>query len=173
LAIGCVNIGESERVAVSGTSTLNNISSIRHALKKEKPQKTMEVGLAYGASALTFLATHAELRQASSQQLAIDPYQSTSWRSAGVEAIRSAGLESNFALIEQDSALALPRLCTEGASFGMIYIDGSHIFEDVFVDFFYCARLLELNRLLLFDDCSDKHIKRCCGSLNQFIETFL
>jgi predicted O-methyltransferase YrrM len=160
LATGYVNIGESERVAVSGTSTLNNISAIRHALKKEKPQKTMEIGLAYGASALTFLATHAELRQASSQHLAIDPYQSTSWRSAGVEAIRSAGLESNFALIEQDSALALPRLCTEGASFGMIYIDGSHIFEDVFVDFFYCARLLELNGLLLFDDCSDKHIKK-------------
>ena len=59
LATGYVNIGESERVAVSGTSTLNNISAIRHALKKEKPQKTMEIGLAYGASALIFLATHA------------------------------------------------------------------------------------------------------------------
>jgi len=160
LETGYVNIGEGERVPVSGTSTLNNIRAIRHALIIEKPLMTMEIGLAYGASALTFLATHAELNQANSQHFAIDPFQSTSWSSAGVKAIRSAGLESNFALIEQDSALALPQLCAEGASFGIIYIDGSHIFEDVFVDFYFCARLLKSKGLLLFDDCRDKHIKK-------------
>jgi hypothetical protein len=39
-------------------------------------------------------------------------------------------------------------------------VDGSHIFENVFVDFFYSCRLLASNGLILFDDCTDKRARK-------------
>lgn len=146
---------------IHSTSTINNIRTIRQLLINERPIATLEIGLAFGASALTFLATHKEIH--SSQifsHTAIDPFQASDWKSAGLHAIQSAGLMTNFTHIEQDSALALPTLCSEDNTYGLIYVDGSHIFENVFVDFFYCARLLSLNGLILFDDCTDKHVRK-------------
>lgn len=167
LISGRTSLSNGEQIAISGTSTLNNIRALRHALKSEKYLKTLEVGLAYGASALTLLATHAELNQSGSKHIAIDPYQSTTWRSAGLTAIRNAGLTDNFTLIEQDSAVALPRLYSEEASFGLIYIDGSHIFENVFIDMFYSTLLLQPEGLLLFDDSTDRHVNKVL----RFIQT--
>lgn len=173
LSTGCVSLGDGTRVAISGTSTLNNIRTIRHALASRKPLKTMEIGLAYGASALTFLATHAEIGRKNANHTAIDPYQSTTWRSAGIEAINAAGYSSSFSLIEQESSIALPNLLTDGFSFGVIYIDGSHVFEDVFVDFFYCARLLDFGGLLLFDDSTDKHVRKVLSFIDSNYSSIL
>jgi hypothetical protein len=47
-----------------------------------------------------------------------------------------------------------------GERFGLIYVDGSHIFEDVFVDAYYGARLLEKDGIILFDDSADKHVAK-------------
>ena len=167
LSTGHVRLSSGEHIAVAGTSTLNNIKALRCVLQKEKPSNTLEIGLAYGASALTFLSTNAELKRPNLQHVAIDPYQSSKWRSAGLDVIREANLASSFKLIEQDSAIALPSLCSEGASFGVIYIDGSHIFENVFIDMFYCTRLLDVGGLLLFDDSMDRHVKKVL----RFVET--
>lgn len=160
LAQGFIDLKDGSRVPIAGTSTLNNLKAIRYIVATQKPSKTLEIGLAYGASALTFLATHAELNSAGAQHVAIDPYQSTAWRSAALEAIAAAGLAANFRLIEQDSAFALPAMCLSGQKFGLIYIDGSHIFEDVFCDFYYCTRLLASNGWLLFDDSRDRHVNK-------------
>ena len=48
----------------------------------------------------------------------------------------------------------------ESARFDLIYVDGSHLFEDVFVDAFYCCRLLAKGGVVAFDDCSDPHVAK-------------
>jgi len=48
-----------------------------------------------------------------------------------------------------------------------VYVDGSHLFEDVFVDGFYCARLLAEGGYLLFDDCADPHIAKVIGFIDR------
>jgi predicted O-methyltransferase YrrM len=150
------------KIAIAGTSTLNNIATIRHLIQREKPKRTMEVGLAYGASALAFLATLSEVnRPGCYHHTAIDPYQKSAWNGSGLNTILAAGFSSvEFTLLEQDSALALPEMCRNKESYSLIYIDGSHLFEDVFVDFFFSARLLSVGGLLIFDDCYDKHVKK-------------
>ena len=168
LSSGEIQLADGEKIPIRATSTINNIRIIRHLLQTEKQRKTLEVGLAYGASALTFLATHQEVHSDQYfRHTAIDPFQMGVWKSVALNLIKSAGFEDNFHFLKEDSALALPSLCREGSDYGLIYVDGSHIFEDVFIDFFYCTRLLLVNGLLLFDDCTDKHVRKVI----RFIDT--
>jgi hypothetical protein len=50
-------------------------------------------------------------------------------------------------------------------------VDGSHLFENVFVDAFYCARLLNGGGLIAFDDSTDPHVAKTMGFLrNNFMD---
>src|SRR5207249_2385064 len=60
----------------------------------------------------------------------------------------------------EPSCLVLPRLLAEDRRFGLIYVDGSHIFEDVFVDAYFSARLLTEDGYLLFDDSTNGHVAK-------------
>ncbi|MGN6646329.1 MAG: hypothetical protein ACTHJT_07355, partial [Cytophaga sp.] len=33
-----------------------------------------------------------------------------------------------------------------------------HLFEDVFIDYYYCAQLMSTKGIMLFDDCRDPHV---------------
>jgi predicted O-methyltransferase YrrM len=147
-------------VTVSGLSTINNLRILRGLLADEPVQDTLEIGLAYAASALTILATQAQLSKATYRHRAIDPFQSSSWKNAGVIAIQSAGYENNFLLVEEMSSVALPRLLGDGKLFDLIYIDGSHLFEDVFVDLYYSCHLVREGGFIVFDDCTDRHVDK-------------
>ncbi len=53
----------------------------------------------------------------------------------------------------------------------MVYVDGSHLFEDVFVDFYFLRQLLSEGGIILFDDSSDPHVaKVVCFIRNNFRE---
>jgi len=161
LRSGYANLPNSERVPTSGTtSTLNNLRIIRHLILAEKPESTLEIGLAFGASALAFLSSMKEIRPTNFNHTAIDPFQTGHWKSVAIFNIESEGLIDHFTHLEQDSALALPELCRQDRRYNLIYVDGSHIFENVFIDFYYCCRLLAGNGLILFDDCTDRHIAK-------------
>jgi predicted O-methyltransferase YrrM len=142
-------------------STANNLKTIRALMSETGAKRTLEIGLSYGGSALAFCASHRELgHQPASQHVAIDPFQASIWQDAGISAIRRAGLEKYVDVRVTHSALALPRLLQDGRRFDLIYIDGSHLFEDVFVDAYFAARLLDPGGIVLFDDSTDPHIAK-------------
>ena len=58
------------------------------------------------------------------------------------------------------SSIGLARLESEGARFGLIYVDGSHLFEDVFIDAYFGFRMLAPDGVILFDDCSIDHVAK-------------
>jgi len=149
-------------VRASGFSTLNNLRIIRELLLREQSQNTLEVGLCFGTSALTFLATMKELHGSGFHHTAIDPYQNTHWKGSSIRVIEEEGFSENFTLIEGPSEYVLPNLAQEEAPdrYDMIYVDGSHLFEDVFIDYFYAARILGEQGIILFDDCRDKHVAK-------------
>lgn len=146
-----------EKVPLSGASTLNNLYVIRNVIRQRRAQSTLEIGLARGVSALTILHTIAEHN---GRHTAIDPFQHTTWRGSGLKVIQEEGLDDRFSLVDRLSSVALPSLWEADASFDFIYVDGSHLFEDVFVDFYYCARLLQRKGVVLFDDCRDPHVAK-------------
>jgi predicted O-methyltransferase YrrM len=115
----------------------------------EGAARTIEVGLAFGMSAL-FLC-QAVLGRAGGH-VAIDPFQQRSWNGAGLRTLRDAGVEGTVEVIEEESQLALPRLLAEGRRFDFAFIDGDHRFEGVFLDLYFMTRLVEAGGLVVVDD---------------------
>lgn len=140
-------------------STVNNLMVIRALMLERQSAATLEVGLSFGGSALTFAATHRDLQHPPSRQhVAIDPVQSTTWDDCGRLALETAGLQDYVDVREDWSSTALPTLLAAPQRYDLIYVDGSHLFEDVFVDAYFGASLLSENGLILFDDSSDPHV---------------
>jgi len=142
-------------------STSNNLHMLRHLQLSLKPARTLEVGLCFGSSCLLFTATHREMgRQAGRQHMALDPYQKEAWDDSGLLAIERAGLSEYLDFRPQLSSVVLPRLLENGEQFDLIYVDGSHLFEDVFIDAYYTSRLLSEGGVVAFDDCRDAHVAK-------------
>lgn len=123
--------------------------------------------MAFGGSSLIFADVGRTVSTGIYRHTAIDPYQSTVWDSVGMQCLESAGLQNFIELFEEPSALVLPRLLSEGRRFGLIYVDGSHLVEDVFVDAYYCARLLTVDGYLLFDDSSNQHVAKVLAFIDR------
>jgi cephalosporin hydroxylase len=163
-------VGRSGRVFenLGALSTVNNLAILRSLMLERRPQTTLEIGLSFGGSALTIAASHRDLkRPAARQHVAIDPFQATVWDDAGVLALERNSLIGYVEVCRQPSATALAAMVAEGRTFDLIYVDGSHLFEDVFVDAYFGFRLLSDTGILLFDDCTNTHVAKVL----RFIET--
>jgi cephalosporin hydroxylase len=156
-------VGRTGRIyeGLPALSTINNLHTIRQLMHETQASRTLEVGLSFGGSALVFCASHKELgRPPEGQHTVIDPFQTTVWDYCGLMAIEQAGLTGYLDFREAYSALELPKLVANGARFGLVYVDGSHLFEDVFVDAYFVIRLLIEGGVVAFDDSSNPHIAK-------------
>ncbi len=144
---------------VIGGSTINNLLTIQGIMDQIKPANTMEIGMAYGISTLLFALKHEELSgNPKNQHYSIDPFQISHWDSCGLMLLERERLTNYISYFESFSSIQLPKWVEQGLKFDLIYIDGSHLFEDVFIDYYYCSRLLNANGIMLFDDCRDPHV---------------
>ncbi len=149
-------------------STVNNLIILRNLLMAFKPERTLEIGLAFGGSCLTFASSHRDFGAAhDNQHIAIDPFQTQVWDDAGLLAVERAGLSGYMNFRQSYSSQELPKLMEDKMRFGLVYVDGSHLFEDVFVDFYFINRLLSQGALVAFDDSTDPHVRKVL----QFIKT--
>jgi len=110
----------------------------------------MEIGCGYGFSTLYFLAAHAA--GDAGDHVSIDPMENSAWQGIGVARAKEAGMQPRFRLVEKPSITGIPLLMDEGLQFGIIFIDGSHFFENVVVDFALSSRVCERDGLIIFDD---------------------
>jgi predicted O-methyltransferase YrrM len=134
--------------AGAGAATINNLRTLARLMAETKPGRTLEIGLGAGASALLFASYHQEAGHLPQSHVAIDPYQlsRTAFNSAGLRELEEAGLASFVSHHNGLSSLELPKLIDEGAVFDLIYIDGSHLFEDVFVDAYFSTSFAKRRR---------------------------
>jgi predicted O-methyltransferase YrrM len=156
---------------LASNSTLNNLRFIQQTMRERKPRRTLEIGLAFGASALVFCSEHQRLgHEPATQHVALDPYQPYPMLDeAGAHAIDRAGLSGFLDYRPEFSEFVLPRLLEARERFDFIYIDGSHLFENVFIDVFYSARLLNDGGWMALDDSSDSHVAK----VNDFMRSNL
>ncbi len=145
---------------VHSTSTSNNLEVLRHWFLQLQPRQTLEIGLAFGASATLLLALHREAGHGGICHHAIDPFQRSGWGSCALKHLRHEGLAGRLRHHELPSCFALPQLAQAGERFGLVYVDGSHLFEDVMVDFYFASLLLEDGGLIAFDDSSCGHVRK-------------
>lgn len=156
-------VGRSGKIyeGLPALSTINNLAIIRNLFMAFKPERTLEIGFGYAGSGLVMAASHRDLgRKAAHQHTAIDPYQKTWCDDCGVIAFEKASLDGYLDLHYSFSWYALSDLAKQQRSFDFVYIDGSHLFEDVFVDSYFVNLLLKEQGMVLFDDSVNPHVKK-------------
>jgi predicted O-methyltransferase YrrM len=126
--------------------------ALRDLLIAERVETVVEVGLAYGRSALAIGEALLAVGARRPLHVVIDPLQATEWSNVGWRMLRSAGLDSMARLLLQPSSLALPRLVGEGLTADAAFVDGSHRFHEVFVDLYFLRRIVRPGGIVVLDD---------------------
>jgi predicted O-methyltransferase YrrM len=121
-----------------------------HLCCQLKPRATLEIGLAYGFSAVYFLAANS--RQESAFHTAVDPFQLQSWHGVGAQRASVVGCSERFQFISKPSDLALAQFIRDQEFFDVIFIDGNHRFDDVLVDFSLSAHVCKPQGHVVLDD---------------------
>jgi predicted O-methyltransferase YrrM len=172
----------------SGSSTIKLHSAIsasegqflQKLVRQLDPTISLEVGLAYGISAL-FICDALNARNGT-QHIVIDPNQTgtidpnqhltsrgDSWGGVGIANLRRAGYGDIVRLIEAPSYRALAELEGSGQRIDFAFIDGWHTFDFTLVDFFFIDRMLNVGGVVAFDDASWPAIRKVC----RFVKTNL
>ena len=116
-----------------------------------KPQKSLEVGFAYGISTLFILEKHREINAASTVHIAMDPDEY--WGTAAMHNIKKEGLEDYLDIRRDFSDNVLTQLFHEKYRFQFAYIDTTKQFDVVMQDFYFINKMLDINGIIVLDDC--------------------
>jgi predicted O-methyltransferase YrrM len=133
------------------TSISSETGAILYQLIKDNNlEKTLEIGMAYGLSSMFICQAHED--KGVGNHTAIDPKQSSLWKSIGLLNIKKAELAEIFRFFEASSDEILPQLVAQKEEFDFAFIDGAHLFDYIMIDFFYIDKLLKIGGYVVFDD---------------------
>lgn len=126
-------------------------------VRRENARRTIEIGLAYGVSALYICEALVANGHPDARHVAIDPYQThgpdgRGFAGCGLQHLAEAGLMSIIEHHEEESQIALPRLLSEGRTFDLAFVDGNHRFDRVFLDLYYLGRIVRRGGIVVLDD---------------------
>lgn len=125
---------------------------LRDVLIGDEPRVVVEIGLAYGSSALAIAEALVSRHDEGVEHVIVDAFQDR-FHDAGWNALVEAGLDGICTLRRERSQLALPRLIGEGFVADAAFVDGSHIFHNVFLDLAFLREIVRPGGLVVLDDC--------------------
>ena len=125
---------------------------VRDLLIAERAQTVVEVGLAYGSSALAIGEALVAVDAPQPRHIVIDPFQQEAFNNVGWGLLCAAGLDSIASLVAAPSSIALAQLVTDGVVADAAFIDGSHRFHEVFVDMYFLRKIVRPGGLIILDD---------------------
>ena len=140
--------GDFERVALPATDG----EILRDTLIARDVRTVIEVGLAYGSSALAIAEALCASGTSEVSHVVIDPFQAAAYDNVGLDALNAAGLADQTTFIGEPSSVALPRLVAERFKADAAFVDGSHRFHEVFVDLYFLRKLVRPAGLIVLDD---------------------
>jgi precorrin-6B methylase 2 len=142
--------GDFERVALPAV----DCDILRDVLIAHDARVVIEVGLAYGSSALAIAEALCSTGSTDVSHIVIDPFQATAFDNVGWDALNAAGLSAQTTLIEEASSVALARLADDGLTADAAFVDGSHRYHEVFVDLYFLRKLVRPGGLIILDDAT-------------------
>jgi predicted O-methyltransferase YrrM len=140
--------GDFERVALPAA----DCDILRDTLVSHDARVVIEIGLAYGSSALAIGEALCSTGKSGIAHIVIDPFQATAYQNVGRDAITSAGLADHTTFMSEPSSIALARLSEEGFVADAGFVDGSHRFHEVFVDLYFLRKVVRPGGLIILDD---------------------
>lgn len=142
--------GDFERVALPAADG----DILRDILVAHGAHVVIEVGLAYGSSALAIGEALCLTGGTEVSHIVIDPFQATAYDNVGWDALNAAELAAQTTFIGETSSLALARLVGQGLTADAAFVDGSHRFHEVFVDLYFLRKLVRPGGLIILDDAA-------------------
>ena len=125
---------------------------LRDTLVAHGAHVVIEVGLAYGSSALAIGEALLSNGSRERSHVVIDPFQATAYGNVGWDALNAAGLGDHTTFIGEASSIALARLASDGFTADAAFVDGSHRFHEVFVDLYFLRKIVRPGGLIILDD---------------------
>jgi predicted O-methyltransferase YrrM len=148
--------------------------ALRAWVIREQAMCTIEIGLAYGISALFICEALLTNGLNQVRHVVVDPYQSTGFKNCGLQSLQEAGAADLIEFHAEESQILLPRLLSEGRRFELAFVDGSHFFDRVFLDLIYLGRLVHPGGIIFVDDYQLPAIARavsfCLTNLGWILE---
>jgi predicted O-methyltransferase YrrM len=144
--------GKSGRVFKLHSEVSRSEGEMLHRIVANDPGvcRTLEVGAAFGLSALYICDALKD--RPGAYHVMIDPLQRQLWDDAAVGNLERSGC-TYFKLYEQGSEIAMPNLLQSGEQpFDLVFVDGSHFFDQTMIDCFYATKLLRPGGYLAIDD---------------------
>jgi predicted O-methyltransferase YrrM len=138
---------ESGNVKIHSSISLSEGQLLQKLVRQLDPTVSLEVGLAYGVSAL-WICDALNVRNGT-QHIVIEPHSLPYWNGIGIANLRRAGYSDIVRLIEAPSYRALPELERSGQRVDFAFIDGWHTFDFTLVDFFFIDRMLNVGGVLV------------------------
>jgi predicted O-methyltransferase YrrM len=114
-------------------------------VKEHNLSRTLEIGLAHGASACSIMSAH------HGTHTCMDPFQDQ-YGNLGLENLASLGYSDRLEFHQDFSYMVLPQLLAAKRNFDFAFIDGNHLYDAIFVDFFFVDLLLADQGYVLFHD---------------------
>lgn len=142
---------------------------LQRIIKRIKPKISLEIGLAYGISALFICEALEKVK--GEKHIIIDPCQNipeAGYNGSGLRNLRKAKYDKLIEFIETPSEIALPELLKKGTRVDFAFVDGWHTFDHALVDFFYINRMLNVGGLVAFDDANWPSVQKLCRYVLRF-----
>jgi len=115
---------------------------------------TLETGFAYGCSAAHIISA----KHKNGFHTVIDPNQESKYNNIGFRNLVKLRLATKIIFRNTYSYLALPDMVAGGQIIDFAFLDGSHLFEDILLDFYYSAMMLTNGGYIMFDDAWMKSV---------------
>jgi hypothetical protein len=125
---------------------------LRDLLIREGVSTIVEVGLAYGSSALAIGEALLTVGGPSPRHVIIDAFQSSAFSDVGWDVLGDAGLHGIATLTQAPSSIVLAELVGSGFVAEAAFVDGSHRFHEVFVDLYFLRKIVRPGGLVVMDD---------------------
>lgn len=140
---------------------------IQDSIQSIKAEISLEVGLAFGTSALFICDSLVKTKR--TKHYVIDPYQmyENSYGGIGLNNLKKAGYENIIKFIEKSSHLALTELESQNIQIDFAFIDGWHTFDHALVDFFLVDKILKIGGIVIMDDSDWPAIKKVCSFISK------
>jgi predicted O-methyltransferase YrrM len=127
-------------------------------------QNALEIGFATGSTAAYIL------HGLGAGHLTSIDYDQNHYEREGEKLIGTLGFAPRHRLIEDNSIRVLPELHASGARYGLVFLDGWKTFDHMWVDTFYCARMLNHGGYIVFDDARMPAVRKCISLLRGYYQ---
>lgn len=136
---------------------------LQELISEVKPDFSVEVGLAYGVSTLFICEAIAANKKG--MHLVMDPFQKD-WQNIGLKNIKDAGFDNIVEFRPEYADKVFSELYLKNKKIDFAYLDGSKVFDVVMFNTYILNKLLNINGIIVFDDCIFPGIKKVVRYLN-------